>query len=53
MLCSSFLMMNFLEIIANSSQISKQLRSIYHRFIICQKMDDAVELNKYDSDKYR
>lgn len=45
--------MNFLEIIANSSQVCKQLKSIYHRFIICKKMDDAVELNKYDSDKYR
>lgn len=46
-------MMNLVEIIANSSQISKQLKSIYYRFIVCHKMDDAVELNKYDSDKYR
>ena len=26
---------------------------MYLRFIVCKKMDDAVELNKYDSDKYR
>jgi hypothetical protein len=52
-LCAFFLMINLMEIIANSSQMCKQLKSIYSRFIICEKMDDAVELNKYDSDKHR
>ena len=33
--------------------MARQIKSIYSRFIICEKMDDAVELNKYDSDKHR
>ena len=41
-LCAFFLFINLMEIIANSSQICKQLKSIYNRFIICEKMDDAV-----------
>jgi hypothetical protein len=53
MLCSFFILINIIEIIINSNAISRQLKSIYLRFIICKKMDDAVELNKYDTDKYR
>ena len=41
-LCAFFILINIMEIVANSSQMCKQLRSIYSRFIICEKMDDAV-----------
>jgi hypothetical protein len=41
-LCILFVFVNLLEIIVNFSPISRQLKSIYYRFIVCKKMDDAV-----------
>lgn len=42
LLCILFIFVNLLEIIVNFNPISRQLKSIYYRFIVCKKMDDAV-----------
>lgn len=48
MLVCLFFFASTSEIIIKKEIISKQIRSIYLRFIKCEKLDEQVVNNKYD-----
>jgi hypothetical protein len=41
------------EIVARREVIVKQLRSIYDRFICCNRLEDKVTASKYDENSHR
>lgn len=52
-LCCVFGLATVTEILAQRYKIARQLRSFKNRFILCDKLEKDVELNKYDSNGHR
>lgn len=48
LLAALFFMGNVIEILIKREVIVKQLKSIYSRFIKCEKLEDSVIVSKYD-----
>lgn len=48
-LCALFIIANIIEIVAQRFRIKRLLKSIKNRFILCEKLEKQVEINKYDS----
>lgn len=48
-----FFLASVFEIIINREVIIKQLKSIYSRFIRCEKLEDKIIVSKYDQNSHR
>jgi hypothetical protein len=47
-LCSLFILSNVIEIVITRNQIIRQFRSFKNRFITCVKLNEQLEMTKYD-----
>jgi hypothetical protein len=53
MLVAFFFFVTLLELILKRDIVTKQLKSIYNRFIKCERLEDKVIASKYDDNSHR
>ena len=48
-----YFLITVMEILFNRQKVVKYLKSFYLRFIKCEKIDDKIEMTRYDEDNHR